>query len=743
MPDASPLMRATERVVAVVAGAAMREAFWTAEDTIRDGSSLDVVGARVRDSWRASLDGPLAAELRLVFTDRLLDVAPDADPGLLWEAHWPAAESRLALFPDGLLRALSEALRAAQEAGSAQAGLWAAVDQVLEDGPEGWRVQRMARTEALTAVNAGAYAGALLTGAKDKTWQSLDDPAVRPEHERIDGATLPLATPFLNGGQYPGDPELPASERVNCRCLLLIEGQPAPSLTAGADTMTKPSLPTGYALSDQGGIRTALQAAAPGDVVEILPVGGPPAALPPPTTTPGSDPTYSNPPTGWRGVLAPLGVMSSDGRLLGVPTELRTRPLPMQMGWQKESSPGHDGAVVNAARIDRAWVEERDGRSYLMGEGAFDMAGEEGSELSRAVHEGFAAGVSVDLSDATVEWRFVLPDGTEVAEPESFEEWIDLMEAGATEVAYFIDWELGACTFVNIPSFGEARVQPAYDYQPSAEIVALVAAGGITTRGGAMPGEHIYDAALFADPKLDGPTPLTITADGRVFGHAGLWKSCHIGYANTCQRPPQSRTGYAAFHLGEVLTTDGPLAVGPLTVGGGHAGPDLSMRAALAHYDDVANKVAVVRAGEDAHGVWVSGSIIKGTHPDQVSALRSSPLSGDWRAVNGNLEMVIAHAVNVPGFGVPRAMAASAGDRQISLVAAAVPPHRTAPGREHGKGFSQGALAAAVVDEMERRQADRQAVAKQKAELATRVGLDKNSRVARLAARVGLTKENS
>ena len=62
-----------------------------------------------------------------------------------------------------------------------------------------------------------------------------------------------------------------------------------------------------------------------------------------------------------------------------------------------------------------------------------------------------------------------------------------------------------------------------------------------------------------------------------------------------------------------------------------------------------------------------------GVTEQQMYVLKATgALSGDWRRIGGNLELVAALAVNVPGFPIPRvAMAASAG-RTLSLVAAAV-----------------------------------------------------------------------
>jgi hypothetical protein len=184
--------------------------------------------------------------------------------------------------------------------------------------------------------------------------------------------------------------------------------------------------------------------------------------------------------------------------------------------------------------------------------------------------------------------------------------------------------------------------------------------------------------AWFENPRLDKPTPLTITEDGRVFGHVADWKTCHIGLPG-CVRPPHSKTDYAYFHTGATQTDDGLLPIGKLTVGGGHADTSFGIQAATAHYDDAASAVAEVRAGEDRHGIWVAGRIIPGTDPDMVAQLQRSPLSGDWRRTGGGLEMVAAHGVNVGGFPIPRVSLAASGvvdptdeNQVMALVAAGV-----------------------------------------------------------------------
>jgi len=180
----------------------------------------------------------------------------------------------------------------------------------------------------------------------------------------------------------------------------------------------------------------------------------------------------------------------------------------------------------------------------------------------------------------------------------------------------------------------------------------------------------------FDNPNLTGPTPLHIGDDGRVYGHVAVWDTCHVGIGDQCVQPPKSLTSYAYFHTGEMAVDDGSrIAVGRLTYGGGHATPNLGFRAASEHYDRTSNTGAYVRAGEDEHGIWVAGALSPEAGDDAVRQMRAAPLSGDWRRIGGNLEMVAALHVNTAGFPIPRSMAASADEQDLySLTAAGVLP---------------------------------------------------------------------
>lgn len=169
-------------------------------------------------------------------------------------------------------------------------------------------------------------------------------------------------------------------------------------------------------------------------------------------------------------------------------------------------------------------------------------------------------------------------------------------------------------------------------------------------------------ADWFDNPNFTNYTPLTITDQGRVHGHAARWDSCHLGFSGRCVSVPHSPSDYAWFHLGEIVASNKThIHVGTITLGGGHASDTANAAEARRHYDDVSSAVAYVRAGEDEFGIWFSGALAPGITPETLVRLRGSKMSGDWRRIDGALEMVAVHAVNTPGFPVPRLALAADG----------------------------------------------------------------------------------
>ena len=178
-------------------------------------------------------------------------------------------------------------------------------------------------------------------------------------------------------------------------------------------------------------------------------------------------------------------------------------------------------------------------------------------------------------------------------------------------------------------------------------------------------------ASYFADPQLKKPTPLTVTEDGRVFGHLATWGTCHTGFPGECVQPPSSASNYVFFRTGAVRTAEGTeVPVGRITLDTTHAGRRLGASDTAAHYEHTGVAVADVAAGEDVHGIWMAGYLRPGLDDYTIAKLMASPLSGDWRRIGGQLELVAALAVNSPGFPIPRALVS--GGAVQSLVASGV-----------------------------------------------------------------------
>lgn len=332
-------------------------------------------------------------------------------------------------------------------------------------------------------------------------------------------------------------------------------------------------------------------------------------------------------PERWHSPTAvPLGVRSSDGRQFDAPFRPRGTPFPLMLMRTGTHGAGEPDASVVAGTVERVVVHADRVEAW----GTFDLGSEEGREAARLVGEGVMSHVSID---GEIDMGETLVD---------VEERVDANGMGWLETT-FTNAGMAGLTIVPIPAFPQARIEP------DEELTTMVAAGTVTP-----------PAEWFTDPLLAGPTPLTVTAEGRVFGHIADFAGCHIGQSDVCVTPPRSQTSYAYFLTGEVECADGGrVRTGPLTVGTGHAGLALAHAATAAHYDNTGHAVADVTVGEDAYGPWCAGAVRASATVEQIQALRASAPSGDWRRIGGNLELVAVLMVNTPGFPIPRAIAAS------------------------------------------------------------------------------------
>jgi hypothetical protein len=337
-------------------------------------------------------------------------------------------------------------------------------------------------------------------------------------------------------------------------------------------------------------------------------------------------------------VLGRLGIPTGDGRIIS-PGGLTSRDLPLPLSWQRQSSAGHDGAVV----VGR--IETMEFHQDMVTATGHMLDVMEAWEAEQLVDAG-VIGPSMDLDDLT----YVVDDSERVV---------------------ITSARIAGATLVAIPSFADVSISlapvPAPDVSRETSPVDMEWAGAYALRAS---GDVSRETSLPPLEYFTRPTDVVpVTVDGdRVYGYMATWGTCHIGLPG-CTTAPSSPSGYAHFLRQEQPTATGEsVPVGVLTVGGGHADPSLGVVPAMAHYDDVGSAVARVMAGEDEFGIWVSGWIPPYADRSKVQQLADLDVSGDWRRTGGALELVAVCAVNTPGFPVLRRVHFSLQRGQATLI---------------------------------------------------------------------------
>jgi SPP1 gp7 family putative phage head morphogenesis protein len=83
------------------------------------------------------------------------------------------------------------------------------------------RSKVIARTETASLMSAQTQDVYVKEGIQQKQWLATIDDATRDSHIQTNGEIVPIDQPFSNGLMFPGDPDAPAEEVINCRCSLV------------------------------------------------------------------------------------------------------------------------------------------------------------------------------------------------------------------------------------------------------------------------------------------------------------------------------------------------------------------------------------------------------------------------------------------------------------------------------------------------------------------------------------------
>ncbi len=341
-------------------------------------------------------------------------------------------------------------------------------------------------------------------------------------------------------------------------------------------------------------------------------------------------------------VLAMLDTQTGDHRLLKA-DGAKSRELPLSIKHASKTSAmgGHDTAEVSGALFE-VTIDPESGK--MSGRG-FLLDDENGRRHARLIFTGAMRGNSVDLAE--VKARFV-------EDLNSDDYWIE-----------FYDFKLAATTGVSTPAFAEAHatiedlsdeeLTASFMASPMESIVAQVPEELHIVVLGEPEGLELMASAgkvvafdAFHIPESDTPQKIVIDPDGRVYGHLGLWGTCHDGYGDACMLIPQPTDNYASFNKSGPLTERGQVETGPIFAFGGHRSAK-SAKTIEEAYGGIENAWCDVRVTVGRLGPWVSGLVRPGVSEETIYAARASRISGHW--VNGKLKAIVS--VNAEGYEVP------------------------------------------------------------------------------------------
>lgn len=143
-----------------------------------------------------------------------------------WAADYGSQE--ITNINDTTKQFLADAISKAIDSGSTIDEMSKMIDTIFDaltgSGIEGYRAERIARTETMVSVNTGAFTTYDLEGYSKIEWLATLDDDTRESHAELNGQIVNINEPFDNGLLYPCDPSGDPGEIINCRCTILPVG---------------------------------------------------------------------------------------------------------------------------------------------------------------------------------------------------------------------------------------------------------------------------------------------------------------------------------------------------------------------------------------------------------------------------------------------------------------------------------------------------------------------------------------
>lgn len=230
----------TVRILRDVAenGTASKSARARAAFVAKDSPSADDVERYLmasRRKWRRLLHDAVSLDIDGVFQRAASDMAaelgsvsiPMSDPRVL-EAlaaqKIQLVEGVESTLADQVRRILLDGLGESTTVGTLQEAVRDVLPELEDSLAQAFatkdaRAQTIARTETGHAANSARFMQMDAAGVKRQQWVASNDAATRESHRDLDGEVRDLGAPFKPRLRYPHDPQGPAEEVINCRCI--------------------------------------------------------------------------------------------------------------------------------------------------------------------------------------------------------------------------------------------------------------------------------------------------------------------------------------------------------------------------------------------------------------------------------------------------------------------------------------------------------------------------------------------
>ena len=208
-----------------------------------------IIKSLYRDAYRIATPKTVVNGHKRHIMSPVMDAITYLDDHLLEKVVLPISETTKKRFMDELKRSIANGT-----------GIDQTVRNLKDTGMNKRRAKMIVRTESVRALNFSQLkAAADERYAVLKTWIAIEDKRTRHTHSEVDGQKILWEDEFTNGCFYPGDPNAPASETINCRCTLGYSvlkdanGKPVPKQDALGFKDYNPNEPRVPAGSPDGG----------------------------------------------------------------------------------------------------------------------------------------------------------------------------------------------------------------------------------------------------------------------------------------------------------------------------------------------------------------------------------------------------------------------------------------------------------------------------------------------------------